>query len=98
MNHATDGGDVPADVVAGLEMTPRHVTRSRYCDVPYHSMLPDDERDDESAPGDDESAPGDGDGSDGSDGCPASFPVVPVEGPASNASTPNASSSACVAS
>ena len=56
---ATDGGDVPADVVAGLEMTPRHVTRSRYCDVPYHSMLPDDERDDESAPGDDESAPGD---------------------------------------
>ena len=50
---------VTADVVAGLEMTPRHVTRSRYCDVPYHSMLPDDERDDESAPGDDESAPGD---------------------------------------
>ena len=50
---ATDGGDVPADVVASLELTPRHVTRSRYCDVPYHSMLPDDELDDESAPGDD---------------------------------------------
>ena len=47
---ATDG-DVPADAVADLEMTPRHVTRSRYCDVPY-SMLPD-EWDGESAPGDD---------------------------------------------
>ena len=53
-------GDLPADVARKLGLETKHLTKSRYCDVPYHSMLPDDG--DGDGDGDEKSAPGDGDG------------------------------------